>query len=702
MTGEQPRGTFNPNENLRTVQNWERVEGAPSPLGATWNAPHQAWNFALYSRHATGVTLLLYTDRDHARPVHQYRFSPLPNKTGRIWHCWVPASAAPEAKYYAYRVEGPDNPAAGFRFDASKVLFDPYAPELFFPPGYSRAAAARPGPNDGLAPLGVLPGRRARYNWEGDQRPRHTHDAVIYELHVRGFTARANSGVRPDRRGTFAGLAEKIPYLKELGVTVVELMPIHQYDPQEGNYWGYMTMHFMSPHQGYASDPARAIDEFRDLVKAFHGAGIEVVLDVVYNHTSEGNWDGPTYSYRGIDNGSYYLLQADRRQYINDTGCGNTLRCANAAVRALILRSLQFWSEDMHVDGFRFDLASIFTRNTDGSINLDDPPLIAEIGHYARNADVRLIAEAWDISTYQLGRNFPGLSWLQWNGKYRDDARAFTRSDPGQVAALMQRLYGSDDLFPDALHDACRPYQSVNFVTAHDGFCLYDLVSYNLKHNLANGNANTDGSDHNLSWNCGWEGDDGAPAGRLALRRRQVKNFCCLLMLANGTPMFVAGDEFMNTQGGNNNPYNQDNEIAWLDWDRLESNRDIFRFFKAMIAFRKAHPSLGRSRYWRDDVSWHGVEGGPDLSFDSRALAFCLRGASVGDVDLYVMINAYWEDLVFHIQAGEPGAWRRAVDTGLPSPDDIAEPGQETRVRGTEYAVKARSVVVLQTREKTA
>jgi len=685
-------------DQLRTIQNWEKAEGAPSPLGATWVESYRAYNFALYSRHATAVTLLLYDDRDFANPVYQFRFDPLANKTGRIWHCWLDADKAPGAKYYAYRVEGPDDPGGGHRFDPQKILFDPYAPALFFPPVYSRGAAARPGANDGQAPLGVLPAKEEAYAWGSQRRPRHTHDTVIYELHVKGFTARDNSGVSPDKRGTFAGVIEKIPYLKELGVTVVELLPVHQYDPQEGNYWGYMTMHFLSPHRDYAAgDPAR---EFRDMVKAFHAAGIEVVLDVVYNHSSEGDQNGPTYSYRGIDNSSYYLLTPDLRYYNNDTGCGNTLRCAHASVRALIQQSLRYWSGEMRVDGFRFDLASIFTRNSDGSVNLYDPPVIAEISQYARSADVRLIAEAWDISAYQLGRNFPGLTWMQWNGKFRDDARSFVRSDPGMVGALMQRLYGSDDLFPDSLDTSYRPHQSVNFVTAHDGFCLYDLVSYNWKHNEANGNRNTDGTDHNLSWNCGWEGDQNAPDDVMALRRRQVKNFCCLLMLANGTPMFVAGDEFMNTQRGNNNPYNQDNEISWLDWDLLERNRDIFRFFARMIAFRKAHPTLGRSLYWRDDVSWYGAIGQPDLSYDSHTLAYWLRGESIGDVDLYVMINAYWEDLVFNIQASQPGGWWRAVDTGLPSPDDIADPGNEARVVGAQYTVKAHSVVVLHSRKR--
>ena len=680
-------------DSLTTAESWQMADGSPSPLGATWVAQHDAYNFALYSRHATGVTLLLYAADDPATPVYEHHFNPLANKTGRVWHCWVPTAKAPRAAFYAYRVEGPYDPVKGYRFDAQKILLDPQAPAVFFPPAYSRQAAVQPGPTDGRAPLGVLPSPRTPFAWGDDRRPRHAHDTIIYELHVKGFTARPNSGVTPAKRGTFAGLIDKIPYLTELGVTVVELLPVHQYDPDEGNYWGYMTLHFFSPHQAYAR--GEAFDEFCEMVKAFHAAGIEVVLDVAYNHASEAGADGPTYSYRGIDNSSYYLLDPRSGAYVNDSGCDNVLRCGHPAVREMISASLRLWALDMHVDGFRFDLASLLTRNSDGSVNLHDPPLIAEISAFARYNELRTIAEAWDISTYQLGRSFPDLSWLQWNGKFRDDLRDFVKGMPGKVADLMRRLYGSDDLFPDTLLDACRPYQSVNFVTAHDGFCLYDLVAYNQKHNEVNGENNADGSDDNRSWNCGWEGDDGAPADVLALRRRQIKNFFCLLMLANGTPMFCAGDEFMNTQRGNNNPYNQDNETTWLDWDLLERNRDVFRFFKQMIALRKAHPSIGRSRFWRDDVRWYGVDGPADLASHSHSLAYYLRGADVGDDDLYVMINAYWEDLCFTVQEGAAGDWQRVVDTSFPSPDDIAEPHRQAPLDAPQYLVASRSVVVL-------
>lgn len=684
---------------LRTVESWERDEGAVGPLGATWLPGEQAWNFALYSRHATGVTLLLYGRRSFAKPVFELRLDPLRNKSGRIWHCFVPRKSAPAAKYYAYRVEGPWDPAQGHRFDSQKILFDPYAQNVFFPPNFSRRAAKEPGPNDGRAVLGVLPGDESPFDWGDAPPPRHTHDTVVYELHVKGFTARANAGVSPEKRGTFLGLIEKIPYLTELGVTVVELLPVHQFDPQEGNYWGYMTLSFFATHHGYGVRDAAT--EFREMVRACHQAGIEVWLDVVYNHTCEKDETGPTYSYRGIDNRSYYLLDSAGR-YQNHSDCGNTTRCAHPSVRALIWRSLQYWGQRMGVDGFRFDLASVFARDDNGNVDLDSPPVIAEIGALASDLDLCLVAESWDVSAYLLGRSFPGLTWRQWNGRFRDDLRAFVKGDDNLVPALMRRLYGSDDLFPDGPGDVYRPHQSINFVTAHDGFCLYDLVSYDHKHNEANGQDNRDGATDNRSWNCGWEGDDGAPAEVLALRRRQTKNFFALLMLANGTPLFCAGDEFLNTQHGNNNPYNQDNETTWLDWSLLDRNRDVFRFFRRMIAFRKSRRSIGRSRYWRQDVRWYGADGAVDFAPYSRSLAYCLAGGQFDEGDLYVMINAYWEPVRFHMQEGAAGDWKRIVDTSRSSPEDIAEPGGEGTVESLDYEVAPRSVVVLERRITSA
>jgi isoamylase len=498
---------------------------------------------------------------------------------------------------------------------------------------------------------------------------------------------------------------EKIPYLKELGVTVVELMPVFQFDPSDGNYWGYAPLNFFAPHNGYLVRRAAESqhDEFREMVDALHAAHMEVVLDAVYNHTGEGDHTGPTYSYKGIDNSTYYLISERPEQpYANFSGTGNTLNCANAAVRKMIMDSVRHWAQDMGVDGLRFDLASIFTRNADGSINLAEAPLLSDMASDPGLAGLRLIAEPWDAAgAYQLGRAFPGVMACQWNGRFRDDVRRFVRGDPGMVPLLMRRLYGSDDLFPDDRMHAYRLHQSVNYIASHDGFTLYDLVAYNVKRNRANGHGNTDGADENFSWNCGWEGDDDAPAQVARLRRQQLKNFCCLLLLANGTPMFRAGDEFMQTQAGNNNPYNQDNETAWLDWRRLHANADVFRFFRLMIAFRKAHPSLARSRFWREDVRWYGVGPEPDLSYGSRSLAFALHGASQQDDDLYVMINAYSEDLDFQVQEGTTAEWRRVVDTSLESPLDFLEAGGESPLQSLHYRVAARAVAVL-LRERSA
>jgi glycogen operon protein len=600
-----------------------------------------------------------------------------------------------DSRYYAYSVSGPT--VAGLRgFDPEKVLVDPYAKAVFFPQRFDRKLAIAPGPNAGKAPLGVLPARRATFDWAGDDSPRPESDAIIYELHLKGFTKNPNSGVHPSRAGTYAGLIEKIPYLKDLGITVVELMPIFQRDPHERDYWGYMPLNFFAPHAQYASNANNDEQnlEFKNMVKAFHEAGIFVVLDVVYNHTCEGDHTGPTYSLKGMDATGYYMLSSDPASpYANYSGTGNTLNFSQAHVRKMVMDSLRYWKNEMHIDGFRFDLASVFSRNSDGSLNWGNAPIFNEIAADPELGRLALIAEPWDVGAYQLGRGFPGTTWLQWNACYRDDVRRFVRGDSGMVPHLMRRIYGSDDLFPDSREHSYHAFQSVNYIDCHDGFSLYDLVSYNQKNNWGNGQANQDGMDANYSWNCGHEGDQGAPTEVLALRRKQVKNFCCLLLLSNGIPMFRAGDEFLNTQYGNNNPYNQDNEISWLDWSQFQANQDIFRFFKNMIAFRKSHPSLCRSRFWREDISWYGVGPTVDLSADSRSLAFCLHGASQTDNDIYVMINAYWEALPFQIQEGTTQDWLRLVDTDLPSPNDFAEHGLP--LQELVYQVAPRSIVVL-------
>jgi glycogen operon protein len=662
---------------------WERIEGAPFPLGANFIASDQAYNFALYSKQALAVTLLLYGADDFAKPLLERAFALSRNRTGRVWHLRLSVAELGAAKYYAYRVEGQQNPAPwGDAFDAQKILLDPYARGVFFPPEFDRDAACTPGSNAGKAPLGLLPPPVASTPRERQPSLRYGHELVIYELHVRGFTNRANSAVAPEQRGTFAGVIAKIPYLTALGVTAVELMPIHQFDPKEGNYWGYMTLNFFTPHHLYAqgTKPEDALAEFKSMVDALHAAGIEVILDVVYNHTTEGGMGGPTYSFRGIDNSSYYELDA-AGDYENDSGCGNDLRSTHPVVRRLVTDSLRYWAQETEVDGFRFDLASMLATSRDESdpggvaYNYDASPLIAEIASDPNFADLRLIAEPWDArGAYLLGRPFPAKTLAQWNAQFRDDLRKFVKGDSGLVGALALRLYGSTDLFPDNLPETYRRWQSVNFIDCHDGLNLNDLVSY-------------DDPAQNS-----WDSWLGTLADTAVLRARQVRNFCALILLSNGTPMFVAGDEFMNTQQGNDNPYNRDDETTWLDWDLATKNADVVRFFRLMIALRKAFPIIGRSSGWAADVAWFGVAGAPDYAEVSRALAFALVDPEAQQA-LYVMINAHYESLSFTIESSGP--WQRVVDTFQASPNDILSFSDAPRVVDPIYEVGPRSVVVL-------
>jgi glycogen operon protein len=679
------------------MTDWSIENGTHCPYGATWLEERKGYNFSICSKTATRVHLLLFQEASPYQIVYEYEFDPFLNKTGAIWHCFVPEEKIQAANCYAYRIDGPNAP--GNRFNFKKLLLDPWAKAVFFPPDFSRPATKDNSDNIGKAPLGLLfknVDSLAAAN--PDNRPVHYHDLIIYELHVKGFTQHSSSGVQEVNKGKFSGVIDKIPYLTELGVTAVELMPVHQFDINENNYWGYMTLNFFAPHNRYCVKKAGAepILEFKKMVQALHDAGIEVILDVIYNHSSEGDDSGPFYSYKGIDNSSYYLLTPDQRFYNNDAGTGNVLRTSNKTVRKLMLDSLRYWVEEMKVDGFRFDLATIFTRNDDGSVNTFNPPILEEISMDPILSKVRLIAEPWDIASYQLGSRFPGTSWGQWNGEYRDEVRRFVKSDNGLVGSLMARLYGSDDLFPDRMPFSGHPFQSINFITAHDGFTLYDMVSYNQKHNEANGYNNTDGSDTNHSWNCNWEGDDNVPDTVIALRKKQAKNFTAILMLSNGVPMFRMGDEFLHTQSGNNNAFNQDNSISWLNWKRKETFSDIFRFFKMIISFRKKHPSIHRAGFWKEDVKWFGVGKDADLSFNSHTLAFYLDGKRKKDSDLYVMINAYWEALNFEIQTGASGEWKRIIDTSLNSPDDIVDVASAGALPSLKYTVAGRSIVVLE------
>jgi glycogen operon protein len=674
------------------MNHWKPEWGLPFPWGATWDEERRGFNFALCSPHATSVALELYRHEDFETPLVIRHLDPWREKTTAVWHCFIPEIDLRGAEYYAYRVDGPRDPVLGHRFDSDKVLLDPWARRVLFPPRHSRAAACRPGPNAGQAPLGCLL-KPQPFDWSGDQRVRHYHDLIIYELHVRGFTRHPSSGVPDHHRGTYLGVIDRIPYLRALGVTAVELMPVQQYDPEEGNYWGYMTLNFFAPHAAYSAT-GDAITEFKTMVRELHRAGIEVILDVVYNHTTEGPEFGPTYSFRGIDNAVYYLLDA-RGRYNNDSGCGNVLKSSSPVVRKLILDSLRYWVQEMHVDGFRFDLASIFTRNADGTVNLHDPPILSEITTDPILQGARLIAEPWDIASYHAGIVFPGIGWMQWNGKFRDDVRKFLRGDEDQIGPLMTRLYGSSDLFPDTLPYSCRPHMSVNFVTAHDGFTLYDLVSYNEKHNRANGEGNRDGCDHNFSWNCGHEGDEGAAPEVLRLRERQVRNFLVILMISNGVPMLRMGDEFLHTQKGNNNAFNQDNPLSWIHWDDAERHAGFLRFTRLLIAYRRRATHVARGTFWRDAVHWLGPEGPIDFEPESQEMGFALAPAPGGERWLLAMINGHKTRRTFRLPSLQPQPWRRIVDTARPSPEDILELHESVPVGGPSVDLESHSIVLL-------
>jgi glycogen operon protein len=676
--------------------------GYSYPLGARLDP--RGVNFSVYSKNAQAVDLLLFNSADEARPAEVVPLTASEHRTYHYWHAMVPGLKA--GQIYAYRVHGPNKPEKGLRFNPDKVLLDPQGRGLVIPKAYSRAAACGAGDNSAQAMRSVVVDARA-YDWEGDRPLRRSHDkTIVYELHVRGFTRHPSSGVAPDKRGTYAGVVEKIPYLKDLGVTAVELLPVFQFDEQDAppgltNYWGYSPVSFFMPHRGYSSrqDLLGPLDEFRDMVKALHRAGIEVILDVVFNHTTEGNEQGPTFCYRGFENEAYYMLDKNRAWYLNYTGCGNTLNSNHTITRRLILDSLRYWVKAMHVDGFRFDLASILSRDEHGTPEAN-PPVLLDIESDPIIAGSKLIAEAWDPGgLYQVG-NFFGDSWLEWNGRFRDDVRAFIKSDPGIVPRLSERLLGSPDLFG---HDEREPEEGVNFITCHDGFTLNDLVCYNGKHNEANRENNNDGSDDNRSWNCGAEGETNDPAIE-RLRNRQVKNALTLTMLSVGTPMLLMGDEVRRTQKGNNNAYCQDNELNWLDWGLLDKHADVLRFSKHLIAARlhvppgHAHETLNQMLA-AARVDWHGTRlGQPHWDFESRLLAASFNSPD-GKFVLHAMFNAHWEAQDFELPQphfhGHAGHWRRWIDTSLDSPKDIAPWLQAEKIAGQHYRLEARSIAVV-------
>jgi glycogen operon protein len=675
--------------------------GTSAPLGATVRPG--GVNFSVFSKGATRVELLLFADENAREPSAIIPLEDDGHRTYHYWHAFV-AGLAP-GQVYGYRAHGPFAPTRGWRFDADKVLLDPYGLAVAVPDAYGRRAAAQPGSNAATAMKSVVadPGS---YDWEGDRPLRRPFaETIIYELHVAGFTRHPNSGVAPARRGTYAGLIEKIPYLKDLGVTAVEFLPVFQFDSHDApegrvNYWGYQPVSFFAPHHAYSSqrNPLGVLDEFRDMVKALHRAGLEVILDVVFNHTTEGGAAGPTLCYRGLANDFYYILEPDKSRYADFTGCGNTLNANQPIVRRMIQDSLRYWVTQMHVDGFRFDLASVLSRDEAGH-PLPSPPVLWDIESDPLLAGTKLIAEAWDAAgLYQVG-SFIGDTWQEWNGRFRDDVRRFLKSDNASVSHVATRILGSPDLYG---HEEREAEQSINFVTCHDGFTLNDLVSYDHKHNEANGEDNRDGTNDNLSWNCGVEGPSDDPAVE-ALRNRQVKNFFALALLSVGTPMLLMGDEVRRTQRGNNNAYCQDNDVSWFDWSLLARHGDIHRFVKALNAFRQRRDAVvGKTALSLNQLlrqarfEWHGVAlNRPDWSDHSHSLAFTLCSLNARFM-LHVILNAYWEPLTFELPPVPAGdSWRRCIDTALAPPDDIAPWDAAPVVATATCVVQPRSVVLL-------
>jgi len=689
-------------------QEYKLRPGKPFPFGATL-APGGV-NFSVYSSHATSCSLVLF-EKGAPEPKAEIPF-PDEFRIGNVYSMIV-FDLDIEAIEYGFRLDGPWDPQEGHRFDKSKILMDPYAKAIG-----GRDVWGQPPDWDGVYQ------HRARlvyddFDWD-DDHPLEIplEDLVIYEMHVRSFTKHPSSGVRFP--GVFAGIREKIPYLKELGVNCIELLPIYEFDEFEGsredpktgrqlvgNYWGYSTLGFFAPKAGYAATGklGMQVDEFKALVKELHRNGIEIFLDVVFNHTAEGNEQGPYISFKGIDNKTYYMLTPEG-YYFNFSGTGNTLNCNNPVVRNMVLDCLRYWASEYHIDGFRFDLASILGRDPSGA-PLSNPPLLESLAFDPVLAKCKLIAEAWDAGgLYQVG-SFPAYGrWAEWNGKYRDGLRKFLKGEMGMIGDMAQRLQASPDLYAGRGATA-----SINFITAHDGFTLNDLVSYNEKHNEANGEDNRDGTNDNDSWNCGWEGPTDDPSVN-ALRMRQMKNAMTMLLVSQGVPMILMGDEMGRTQLGNNNTYCHDNELNWQDWTLLEKNAELFRYVKTMLAFRHAHHAL-RNRWHLTgtdtvgsgyaDITWHGTQAwNADWSGTSRILAFMLcgkhaHGGQREDNYIYVAMNMHWDSHWFELPGLPEGMqWHAAANTGAPPPEDIWQPGTEPLLENQAgLLVGDRSVVVL-------
>ena len=682
--------------------------GSPLSLGAS--VGDKGVNFALISAGATAVSIVFFESGVHDA-YYEVALDPHANKTGDVWHAQI--EGLPDDFRYGYRVDGPHNPSRGQRFDRRQILTDPYSLALSGGALWGNPLVRKGARDNSFTYLrrSFLPGRD--FDWQGD-RPlgRPLSETIIYELHVRGYTNHGSSGVQ--HPGTFRGLIEKIPYLSSLGVNAVELMPVNEFDEEPGarvnpltgkslvNFWGYNPYAFFAPKASYAADALKGgqVDEFREMVREFHKAGIEVILDVVFNHTGEGDSRGPVFSFRGLDDGVYYMLN-EQGVYRNYSGCGNTMNCNHPQVRRLIIDCLRYWVAEMHVDGFRFDLASILGRDSNGDV-LANPPVLEEIAHDPILASTKIIAEAWDAAgLYQVG-SFPAWGrWAEWNGRYRDDVRRFLLGDHGTISAFATRIAGSADLYQN---DGRTPPHSINFVTCHDGFTLRDLVSYNQKNNLANGEDNRDGENHNISYNYGEEGESDSPSIR-RMRRRQAKNAMLIMMISQGTPMILAGDEFLRTQGGNNNPYCQDNGISWVNWVFAETESEHLNFCKHIILFRKNLASLGREKFFSGkpseagsrlpDISWHGLEvGKPKFEEGAPYLAVLLAGLR-HEPAVYIALNMSARPVTFKLPGSPDGVWLRKIDTAGREGCDFFPAGKEKMESRTSIRLRPRSILVL-------
>lgn len=678
--------------------------GRAYPLGCSLDG--SGLNVAVFSRHATRIDLLLFeVFRNPESPFVSIKLDARCHRTGDIWH--VRVEGAPEGIVYTLRANGPNEPARGHRFNPDKTLLDPYAIALVGTECWDFACAAS-GELDSAVKPKCWVAEQAPFDWQGDCPVGHPwSETIIYETHVRGLTIDPSSAAC--RPGTYLGVVEKIPHLQMLGVTAVELMPVQEFfeneltrrNPTTGerlrNYWGYSTVAFFAPKESYSTRarPGDQLTEFKTMVRELHRAGIEIILDIVFNHTAEGDHSGPTLNYRGLDNAIYYMLESDRRYYRNYSGCGNTLNCSHPVVRDHILDCLRYWVTDMHVDGFRFDLASVLGRDGSGEL-LSNPPLLERIAEDPILRHVKLVAEAWDAGgAYQVG-SFPGQRWSEWNGRYRDDVRRFWRGDPGLAGAFASRLCGSADIYA---HSGKQPVHSINFVTCHDGFTLNDLVSYNEKHNEANGEDNRDGTNENFSANYGTEGDTDDAAIE-AVRVRQIKNFLATLFLSRGVPMLLGGDEFRRTQQGNNNAYCQDNAVSWYDWRLFDAHRQIVEFTAELIAFRKAHPVLRLPQFYTEkELLWFDAAGRtPNWETSMRGLGCAILAEGVPS--LCLLFNPEDAPLAYQLpESLQTTTWTVAIDTAE-TPPALRQSSATTVCGPTLSALTSRSLRVLVARSE--